>query len=58
MNPVFEIGDSVRESGTQEVRTVVGIGSGGFLMTQIDRDTATIKLTKATSLELVEKAQS
>ena len=53
---MFEIGDTVRQRGNQDIRTVTGIGSDGFLMTQIGRDGATVKMVNATDLELVAKA--
>jgi hypothetical protein len=53
---MFEVGDTVRERGSQEVRIVTGIGPGEFFMTQIGRDAATVKPIRGADLELITKA--
>jgi hypothetical protein len=53
---MFEIGDSVRERGSQQIRTIAGIGPGEFFRTEIGLDSATVKMFKAADLELVAKA--
>jgi len=53
---MIEIGDTVREIATQEIRTITGIGPGEFFRTQLGNDGASIKMFKADDLELVAKA--
>lgn len=51
----FQIGDTVRERGTDEVRIVTGLGSDGFVLTQVGNVVTTAKMTRAVDLELVAK---
>jgi hypothetical protein len=52
----FEIGDSVRERGSQAIRVITGIGPGEFFMTQVGRDAGTVKPVKGADLYLIAKA--
>lgn len=53
--PRFEIGDTVRITGSTEVRKIVGTGPGEFFTTQIGNDAGSRKPTKGSDLELVAK---
>ncbi len=53
---MFEIGDMVRDLGNGEIRKIVGIGPGEFFTAQIGNDASTVKLIKASDLELVANA--